>query len=66
MDGRLGNAAGNQEPHLMTVLQEVLLLTVVPKATQKLLHCVLILPVSAIAAPCETLKLLPLTHLEAR
>lgn len=46
------------EAHLMRVLQEVLLLSVVPKTAQKLLHCLLILPVSVMTASCETLNLL--------
>lgn len=41
----------------MAILQEMLLLSVVPKSAQKPLHCFLILPVSVMTGPCETLEL---------
>lgn len=41
------------EPHLMTILQEMLLLSVVPEASQKLLHGFLVLLVSVTTAPCD-------------
>lgn len=48
---------GNREPYLLTVLQEMLLLSVVPKTAQKLLHCFLIFLVSVMTGPCEALEL---------
>lgn len=37
----------------MTILQEMLLLSVVPEASQKLLHGFLVLLVSVTTAPCD-------------